>query len=566
MLIRDARCHLSAIGIEIMPSLKNRVLLTLSATFLSAACGMFVGDQLARAIGIRVTEGNLDQYATSIVADWEASSSELRAVLNAMAASNYHACGGKEIAYFRKLIFESDYLKDAGRMEGGNIQCSASLGRPAPSTVESTPDFVQQDGASIYRRRLPQYPDQKGKNLSGDQTVLTLQVDNFFVAFTPYSRMHLQAPPMHYTETAIDSPTQKSGQLLGDSPQIGPEILSKEGIYRLRDSLYSTRCSIRFFNCVTAYASIPEVLQTNHTKFISCIALCGLVGGSAGFLLSLLYRRNKSIEQQLRRAIRRDKLRLVYQPLVDLKTGRIVGAESLVRWTPEDGTPVGPDVFVRIAEERGFVGEITQLVLRHAIREFGQTLRNQPGFRLSINVAAADLIDPAFLPMLDHVLKKAAVPAGSLAIEITEGSTARREGAIETIRSLRQRGHSVHIDDFGTGYSSLAYLHELSVDAIKIDRTFTQAIGTDAVMVGILPQILSMAEALNLEVIAEGIESNVQAEYFAAADRGIIAQGWLFGRPTPVDAFHKLLAEDANKQVASADAHSETAALSTHVA
>jgi sensor c-di-GMP phosphodiesterase-like protein len=223
-------------------------------------------------------------------------------------------------------------------------------------------------------------------------------------------------------------------------------------------------------------------------------------------------------------------------------------------------------VFVRIAEERGFVGEITQLVLRHAIREFGETLRNQPSFRLSINVAAADLVDPAFLPMLDQVLKKAAVPATSLAIEITEGSTARREGAIETIRSLRQRGHSVHIDDFGTGYSSLAYLHELSVDAIKIDRSFTQAIGTDAVMVGILPQILSMAEALNLEVIAEGIETSIQAEYFATADRGVVAQGWLFGRPAPADAFLKLLVEDAKKSLALTDPHSRAVALSTSAA
>ena len=565
MLIWDALCHLSAIGSETMPSMKTRVLLTLSATILSAACGMLAGNQLARAIGIRVTESRLDQYATSIVSDWEASSSELRTVLNAMAVSNHRACGGKEIAYFRGLIFESDYLKDAGRMRDGTIQCSAALGPFAPAAAQSTPDFVQQDGASIYRS-LPQYRDQKGKALSSDQTVLTLQLGDFFVAFTPYSRMHLQAAPMHYTETAIDSPTQKAGQLLGDSPQLSLAILANEGMVRLGDSLYGTHCSIRYFNCVTAYASIPEVLQSNRTKFISCIALCGLGGGLAGLLLSLLYRRNKSIEQQLRRAIRRDKLRLVYQPLVDLKTKRIVGAESLVRWTPEDGTPVGPDVFVRIAEERGFVGEITQLVLRHAIREFGETLRNQPSFRLSINVAAADLVDPAFLPMLDQVLKKAAVPATSLAIEITEGSTARREGAIETIRSLRQRGHSVHIDDFGTGYSSLAYLHELSVDAIKIDRSFTQAIGTDAVMVGILPQILSMAEALNLAVIAEGIETSIQAEYFATADRGVVAQGWLFGRPAPADAFLKLLVEDAKKSLALTDPHSRAVALSTSAA
>ena len=131
----------------------------------------------------------------------------------------------------------------------------------------------------------------------------------------------------------------------------------------------------------------------------------------------------------------------------------------------------------------------------------------------------------------------------SLAIEVTESSTARIQVALKTIRELRKRGHSVQIDDFGTGYSSLAYLHDLSVDAIKIDRAFTQAIGTEAVTVGILPQILAMAKALNLQVIVEGIETVEQAVYFAGAEMPILGQGWLFGRPVPVEAFHLLLAE-----------------------
>jgi sensor c-di-GMP phosphodiesterase-like protein len=233
---------------------------------------------------------------------------------------------------------------------------------------------------------------------------------------------------------------------------------------------------------------------------------------------------------------------VVYQPIVELPDGRIVGAEALLRWIDEDGNTVGPDVFVRIAEERGFVEEITRLVLRHILRDFGATLRNHPGFRISINVAAADLSDPEFLPMLDRSLERAGVPAQSLAIEITESSTANNQVAIETILSLRNRGHSVHIDDFGTGYSSLAYLHDLAVDAIKIDKAFTQAIGTGSVIVAILPQILSMAEALDLAVVVEGVETQEQADYFASDTRPIRAQGWLFGRPVPAEVLQRELA------------------------
>ena len=122
--------------------------------------------------------------------------------------------------------------------------------------------------------------------------------------------------------------------------------------------------------------------------------------------------------------------------------------------------------------------------------------------------------------------------------------------AIETIHRLRLRGHSVHIDDFGTGYSSLSYLQDLSVDAIKIDRSFTQSIGTGAVTMAILPQILAMAEALDLHVIAEGIETVEQAGYFATAKQPVLAQGWLFGRPVPAKRFYRALAENDQETAA----------------
>jgi sensor c-di-GMP phosphodiesterase-like protein len=474
-----------------------------------------------------------------MIADGEASSAELRTVLAAVAASESAACSSDEIAYFRKLIFESEFVKDAGRIRDGKIECSAALGKLAQPRGQSRPDFTQQDGTEIYTNMAPYR--------NGDLTVTTLALDNSFVVFTPLTRMHLEPPPLHYTETVTDAPSQRRGRLLGERPQVGVSILATEGTVRWGDSLYVSRCSIRFFNCATAYATIPEVLQANRGKYFGFIALCGLVGACWGLFVSLVYRRNKSMEQQLRRAIRNDKLRVFYQPQVRLANGCIVAAEALARWTNEEGLPVGPNVFIRLAEEHGFVGEITALVVRHVLRDMAELCRNRPGFCVSVNVTATDLADPEFLPMLDSALYRAAVPAQSLAIEITESSTARQDVAIETIRLLRMRGHSVHIDDFGTGYSSLAYLHELSVDAIKIDKAFTQAIGTGSVIVAILPQILAMAEALNLEVIAEGVETPGQANFFAVAEQPILGQGWLFGRPVPAAEFHRLLVEDAKR-------------------
>jgi len=519
-----------------MKILRRHVLTTLAAMIIAAACGTLVGYWMSHTIAVRTIESRLDQYAGRIMADEEATYIESRTALAAVGASRYPMCSNAEVDYFRTLVFESGHLKDAGRMRNGKVECSAALGQPTQSSGHSKPDFTQQDGSILYKNSAPHQND--------GLTTITLQLGDTFVVFTPLTRITLEPAPMHFTETVADTPTQTHSRLLGESPKASVAILTSEGRARIGDNLYATRCSIRFFNCVTAYTSIPEVIQANRAKFIGLIAVFRVLGGLTGIVLSFLYYRYQSVEHQLRRAIRRDELFLVYQPIVKLQSRRMIGAEALARWTNKQGVAVGPDVFIKIAEAHGFVGAITRLVVRQALRDLGETLRSHPGFRLSINVAAADLTDPGFLPMLDRALNEAAVPARSMAIEITEGDTVRREATIKTIRGLRERGHSVHIDDFGTGYSSLSYLRDLSVDAIKIDRAFTQTIGTESAIVAIVPQILAMAEALKLEVIVEGIETGLQAEYFAACSLPIFAQGWLIKGPAPVKEFLRLLAED----------------------
>jgi sensor c-di-GMP phosphodiesterase-like protein len=541
-------------GYAMMRTWKLRVLLTLVATLFAAAIGTLAGRLAGRAWTLRVAESALVQTAARTIAEADASSLESRVVLAKMNASPYAYCSDAEISYMRGVLFQSEYLKEAGRMRAGKIDCSATLGRLDRPIQEPAPDFLQTDGTRVYKKFPP--------FRVGELTVLALQSGNAYVVFSPFLETHRAAPPMHYISTASDDPNVQAGVLLGTTPQAERKILTRDAAVQLNGSLYATRCSTRYFNCMTDWMTVPDALQAGRRQVGEAMILGCLAGALLGLALSLLYRRNRSMEQQLRRAIRGDGLTVVYQPIVNLTTRRIVGAEVLARWTDEDGFEVSPDVFVRVAEARGFVGEITKLVVRHALRDLAEMLCRRPIFRLSINVAAEDLSDPEFLPMLDGSLEWAEVEARNLVIEITERSTASHELAVKTIQLLHEKGYSVHIDDFGTGYSSLSYLHALAIDAIKIDKSFTQAIGTEAVTVGILPQILSMAAALNLEVIAEGIETVEQAEYFVAAGTGILAQGWFFGRPVPVREFVAQLAEDEKWM----DAGSDNVDRSIHVA
>jgi sensor c-di-GMP phosphodiesterase-like protein len=490
-------------------------------------------------MALRQAKHLLQQDVERAVAEQTAFLKETRATLEMMNASTYPYCSEAEIGSFRKLVFQTDYLRDGGRIRAGKIDCSVTLGAADLPHAQLQAAYSTPDGAQVYKAT--------GQLQVRDQLTLVVQAGDSYVVINSGTGRRLDKTPLQFIVTMTAALDRSPSRLMSISPQPGDAIFTRNGLSRRGETLYFTLCTPASFSCTTTHMTIPEAMLADRAELRIFMALGGLIGALFGVVLSIFYRRNRSLENQLLRAIRQDKLRMVYQPIVDLDSGDIVGAEALARWTDEQGFAVGPDVFIKIAEERGFMGEITRLVVRHTLHDFAETLRAHPDFQISINVAASDLGDPRFLPMLEQSLDQAGVLAASVVIEITESSTALHKVALGAIRHLRRLGHHVHIDDFGTGYSNLSYLHDLSVDAIKIDRSFTQAIGTEAVTVSILPQILAMAKLLNLQVIVEGIETSQQASYFSGRARSILGQGWLFGRPVPPEEFLPLLA--ASKQL-----------------
>ncbi len=529
-----------------MKTARQRVLVTLLAATLATACGSVAGFVLGSGLALRQAIYRLRQDTGRLIAEEDASLKETYATMKKMSSSPYPYCSEAEIAYFRKLLFQTDYLRDGGRMHDETIDCSAALDKAELPREPLKPAFIMPGGSKVYRMTGPLQ--------IRDQITFGVQFKDLYVVINSGTARRLDSNTLPFIMTLTPASGPGPGMLMSSTPEPENAAFTNPGLIRKRDTLYFTRCTPDKLSCVTTHIDLPEALQADRAAVKVCMVMGGVIGALFGFLLSLVYRRSRNMEQQLRRAIRKDKLRMVYQPIVDLATKRIVGAEALARWTDEEGFAVGPEIFVRIAEEAGFVGALTRLVVRHALRDFGATLRSHPNFRLSINVAAADLSDLAFLPMLEEALIQSGVPAQSLAIEITESSTARHEVAIETIRRLQEMGHGVHIDDFGTGYSSLSYLQDLAISAIKIDKSFTRSVGTQAVTVAILPQILAMADVLNLQVIVEGIETSLQADYFSFLARPVLAQGWFFGYPVPAESFHSLLAEDEKKAQVAAPA------------
>lgn len=513
-------------------ALKNTVLVTLCATLLAAILGVLAGVSLGRYLALRTLGARLVAEAARGVENSDLYSFDAFSTIRAMHASSSAPCSDQELAFFRKILFHSHYIKEIGRASGNAIACSTYLGRVDPAQFSlPQPDYRQTDGTLGFHD-IPYFRLDQAQ-------VITVRHDDFFAVLNPYVKQMHDVLPFHWSLVSTDPRANR--HIAGATNT--PATLDHNSDQWIDGSYYATRCSQYFQYCMTVSLTSDEMLSASRAEVNGYIAFGGLTGTLFGILISIAYRRSRSIEQQLLRAIRGDKLHLVYQPIVELESGRTVGAEALARWTDEDGFSVAPDVFVRIAEELGFVQELTRMVVLRALRDFAPILRARPEFHLAINVTATDLEDRDFLPMVDRALAQAHVAPSSLVIEITESSTARRAASMHAIRQLRQRGHRVHIDDFGTGYSSLAYLHDLDVNAIKIDRAFTKAIGTQAVTTSILPQILAMADSLNLQTIVEGIETNEQAGYFEsrAEARPFLAQGWLFGHPVSVEEFRRIL-------------------------
>ena len=248
------------------------------------------------------------------------------------------------------------------------------------------------------------------------------------------------------------------------------------------------------------------------------------------------------LEAELRRAISFEELRLYFQPKVDAATGRIVGAEALVRWQHPDRGMLSPLEFIPLAEETGLILPLTDWVLEAACSHLRAWLdAGLATVPLAVNLSALSIAGTTLSTQLDRLIERFGLTAASLTLEMTETMLMRdARAAILQLETLRGRGYGLSLDDFGTGYSSLSYLKRFPVDELKIDRAFVTDLergGRDAALTA---AIIALSRELGLKVVAEGVETRAQSEFLLK--RGCrVQQGYLFSKPVPAAAFAQLL-------------------------
>jgi len=254
------------------------------------------------------------------------------------------------------------------------------------------------------------------------------------------------------------------------------------------------------------------------------------------------------LEEKLRQAVARKAFTLRYQPIVDLRTGRVRGVEVLIRWRGTDGTYVPPDDFIPVIEEIGLIGEVGEWVIEKATSDFGQLLRGSPAdadrqIYAGVNVSKRQLGDPYFTERLDSILERTQFDRRLLKLEMIESADPRQgEQVLNTMLELQDSGVGIHIDDFGKGQSSLTCFQAYPIETVKIDRSFTASIACNHSHSVITQAIVQLAHHLSAKIVAEGVESEQQLQALRAWGCDL-AQGYLFSPPLELDELRAFLAE-----------------------
>jgi len=255
------------------------------------------------------------------------------------------------------------------------------------------------------------------------------------------------------------------------------------------------------------------------------------------------------LEASLRHALEREEFEMYYQPQVDLLSGKIVGAEGLIRWHHPERGLVSPGRFIHLAEENGLIVPIGQWALSVACKQALQWQETgYSEFRVSVNLSGTQFNQPNLIDRLVRILGKTELDPKYLDIEITESILMQNtQQAISTLTGMKALGLQISIDDFGTGYSSLSYLKQFPFDILKIDQSFIRNVTVDSKNAAITMAIIQMAHNLNLKVIAEGVETEGELQFLSMHQCNEL-QGYLFSPPVPAPKFEEFLSTDKRLQ------------------
>jgi sensor c-di-GMP phosphodiesterase-like protein len=466
------------------------------------------------------------RYATEVVRRGEATGAQFYRAVRLLNEDHFAPCSPEEIDLMRQIDIGSSYIQMVGRLSGGTMQCTSlgtkpiAVGPPTLVTENGVSEWMDVKPGSVRLDRLDLL-EYKGVAILVDTGLLTDQetekdVNLALMVPSTAGRLRLVEPKSGFNANWLRPIDRGQSISFLDNGYVVSQVRSKT-------------------LDIEAISVLPVSNGYGHVKrfamaFVPIGLLCGVA--LAWAVLHVL-RSRSSLPGLIRAAARNRNFYVLYQPVVELSTRRVVGAEALVRWS-RGRAVIDPASFIRLAEDSGVISLITKNVMDIVSRDLPRLLKLDPDFHVAVNVSATDLKDDATKDGVMELLRRSGASPRNLIVEATEHGLVAGPDSLRVIRKLREEGVCVAIDDFGTGYSSLSCLQSLGLDFLKIDKSFVDTIGTDGVTSGVVVHIIEIAKTLRLRTVAEGVETEAQAEFLV--QRSVdYAQGWLFGRPMSID-------------------------------
>ncbi|MFG1392226.1 EAL domain-containing protein [Xanthobacter agilis] len=441
--------------------------------------------------------------------------------------SGAEICSASDLGNMRYELFLNEYLSDIGRTVGNRILCSAGWGQLSNPVALPEPIRRQTSGTELWANaRSPLDP----------RLVVDMARRGSVIVFTsPSAFKPFEGSDGTLAALVVTRDGRHVFRTFGDTRGLSARLTAAQPGFEFGPRITAVSCAGTLDICVVAALSNINILRQPAPIWFGIGAAGAVTAGSIGMVLAQRRRALASLPQQIRRAVSLGRLTMAYQPLVRLSDRRMVGVEALARLTDDRGRPIPPDIFIAIAEEKGFIGVVTRKVISLTRTQMRARLTGDEAFDVHINFAVTDLLDDRLLTYLDGEVSRLGISPARVVIELTERSTAEHDRLREAVETLRRRGYKFFIDDFGTGYSNLAYLARLPINGIKMDKMFTKAIGKAAASSAIVDTICATARSLNVELVAEGVEEPEQAARILELFPKAVGQGWLFGKPVPAE-------------------------------
>lgn len=469
---------------------------------------------------------DLSDYSSRVQIRTDKVITQAKSALNEMKAFKGIPCSREHALVMRRASFSWRYIQEVIYVDDLKPRCSSleqeSQAAPFPPALRITPDG--------YRAWVTSHND-----LNLKRYMAAIGTGHYIVMIDPASL--IDVIPFGSWPIDVALVGIRRNIVFASSNSLDMQVFNQmqrdgNSHFQHNGAMYDVHNVPDLGFAIVAWASLKPLKESWHHQLYFWLPFGMLISLLTAWFVLRVLRRLQSPRHRLLDAINAREFQVHFQPIVALNSGRLTGAEALARWPQQDGSYLSPDIFVSLAEQTGLMNQLTTLIIEKVFEEMGEWLRQHPDQHISINLAPADLISGTVPPLLSRLLNQWQIPPSQIALELTERGFADPTVSAPAIAGFRRSGHSVYIDDFGTGYSSLSYLQDLDVDTLKIDKSFVDALEYK----NVTPHIIEMARSLDLDMVAEGIETEGQLTWLRR--HGVqYGQGWFYSKALPKEAF-----------------------------